>query len=250
MSDDGFRAADVAKRRIVEDDIGRHALLLGPVAPPLAQRLEQRVVRKVGAASCATFANAFGGTAITSFCSPLRIGLAPGPKLRPPNSSARSASRASSERETGRTSASSSASMMPNTESSWWPNWRTFSLSSPPEHRRQMGDAEPHFGAEGGAQQFCGNRRSRRSSPAARGNCRNCRRSRAGPRRSGEAGSRGGRSRLRRRRRARSAARAPAAAAAGSTSVSIRRRARAKSSAPQNSQASAGSPSRPARPVS
>ena len=92
---------------------------------------------------------------------------------------------------------------------------------------------------------ICARPRSRRSPRAARGNCRNCRSVRAGPRRNGAAGSRGGSSAPRPRRRARSAARARPARRSGSTSVSIRRRARAKSSAPQNSQASAGSPSRP-----
>jgi hypothetical protein len=55
------------------------------------------------------------GSTISSFWSPLRIGLAPGPKERPPKSSARSASRAIRARLTGRTSAISSSLAMPNT---------------------------------------------------------------------------------------------------------------------------------------
>ena len=187
---------------------------------------------------------------MTRLSSPFRIGLAPGPKLRPAifvgaqriARHQRPRDRPDQRQLLGVHDAEHRQSVMAELAH--------LLIVVAAEHRGQMGDAEAHLGAERGAEQFLRHRRHVDRRRRLEAIVAIAAAARAGPRRNGAAGSRGGRSRPRRRRRARSAARAPAAAAPARPRSRSGWRARAKSSAPQNSQASAGSPSRPARPVS
>ena len=187
---------------------------------------------------------------MVSSCSPLRIGCAAGPKLRPAVS-------VGAQRVAG------------DQRPSDRPHQRELLGRGDSEHRQpvmaeaahllavvagqhlgEMGDSEPHLGPERGRQQFArdlgrvdGRRRLEaivaiaaavRAGRSPKWRSRIARRQ---PVASTNAASAFSRSRSAGRR-------------SGSTSCSIRRRARAKSCAAQNSHASAGSPSRPARPVS